>query len=123
MRGWMLMLLITFAVTTAFAQESHKASGNETPAADAAPVKPDADAAVDVKEDKPFRIPPGFRTKTRGGKMVYCRKETISGSRFGSEGCFTEEQLVQKAAENEAARQEVERSLRTCSNEAACGNR
>ena len=123
MRSWMLMLLITFAVDPVFAQESYKASGNETPAADAAPVKPDTDAAVDVKEDRPFKIPPGFRTKTKGDKTVYCRKETISGSRFGSERCFTEEQLVQKAAENEAARQEVERSSRTCSNEAACGNR
>ena len=123
MRSWMLMLLITFAVAPALAQESHRASSNETPAADAAPVKPDADAAADVKEDKPFKIPPGFRTKTRGDKTVYCRKETISGPRFGTEACFTEEQLVQKAAENEAARQELERSLRTCSNEAACGNR
>ena len=123
MRNWMLMLLITFAVTPAFAQESHKASGNETPAADAAPVKPDADAAVDVKEDKPFKIPPGFRTKTRGEKTVYCRSDTVSGSRFAKEQCYTEEQLKQKAAENEAARQELERSLRTCPNEAACGNR
>ena len=119
----MLMAPITLATGSAFAQSSESASGNENPAADAAPVKPDADAAADVKEDKPFRIPPGFRTKTRGEKTVYCRKETISGSRFGTEACFTEEQLVQKAAENEAARQELERSLRTCSNEAACGNR
>ena len=121
MRNMILMALFALAAGSAYAQSSVLATSNETPAADAAPDKPDA--AADVKEDKPFKIPPGFRTKTRGEKTVYCRKETISGSRFGTESCFTEEQLVQKAAENEAARQELERSLRTCSNEAACGNR
>lgn len=114
-----LMALLALAAGSASAQSSVLAASNETPAADAAPVKPEA--AADAKEDKPFKIPPGFRTKTRGDKTVYCRKETISGSRFGTESCFTEEQLVQKAAENEAARQEMERSLRVCSTSTACG--
>lgn len=123
MRSMMLAALITLAAGSAIAQNHELASGNETPTADAAPVKPDADAAADVKEDKPFKIPPGYRTKTRGDKTVYCRKDTISGSRFGTEKCYTEEQLEQKAAEEEAARQEIERTMRVCSNEAACANR
>lgn len=121
MRSWMLILLIVLAAFPAIGQESRKASSNETPAADASPVKPDPDAAVDVKEEKPFKIPPGFRTKSRGEKTIYCRSDTVSGSRFAKVQCYTEEQLKQKAAENEAARQEMERSLRVCSADPACG--
>jgi hypothetical protein len=121
MRSWMLVLLMAFATVPALAQDTHKSTSNETPSADAPPVKPDPEAVTEVKEDKPFRIPPGFRTKTRGERTVYCRSDTVSGSRFAKEQCFTEEQLKQKAADNEAARQEVERSLRVCSTAANCG--
>jgi len=113
------MTLLALVAGSAYAQSSVLATSNETPAADAAPVKPDA--AADVKEDKPFKIPPGFRTKTRSEKTVYCRSDTVSGSRFAKEQCYSEEQLRQKAAENEAARQEMERSLRACSTSTACG--
>jgi len=116
-----LVALLSLAASPAFAQSTELATSNETPAADAAPVKPDPNAVTEVKEDKPFKIPPGFRTKTRGEKTVYCRSDTVSGSRFAKEQCFTEEQLKQKAAENEAARQEMERSLRVCSTSATCG--
>ena len=101
MRSMMFAMLIAFATAPAIAQDSEKP----------------------VKHEKEFKPPPGYRTKTPGDQTVYCRKDTISGSRFGTEKCYTEEQLEQKAAENEAARQEVERSTRVCSNEAACGNR
>ncbi len=103
------------------ADETHRSTSNETPAADAPPVKPDPEAVTEVKEDKPFKIPAGFRTKTRGEKTVYCRSDTVSGSRFAKEQCFTEEQLKKKAAENEAARQEMEKSLRVCSTTTTCG--
>lgn len=122
MRRLILMVLLGLAAGFAFAQSVGLASSDETPAADAAPAKPDPDAAADVAEAKPFKIPPGFRTKTKGDKTVYCRKETISGSRFGTERCFSEEQLQQKAAEAEAARQEVERAMRVCATETACAN-
>ena len=121
MRSMILVALLSLAASPAFAQSTELATSNETPAADAAPVKPDPNAVTEVKEDKPFKIPPGFRTKTRGEKTVYCRSDTVSGSRFAKEQCFTEEQLKQKAAENEAARQEMERSLRVCSTSATCG--
>ena len=58
MRSMMLMALFTFAAGSAFAQSGVLAASNETAAADAAPVQPDADAVTDVKEDKPFKIPP-----------------------------------------------------------------
>ncbi len=58
MRSMMLMALLSLAAGSAFAQSSELASNNETQAADAAPVQPDADAVTDVKEDKPFKIPP-----------------------------------------------------------------
>ena len=121
MRSWTLMLLIAFAIVPALADETHRSTSNEAPAADAMSVKPDPEAVNEVKEDKPFRIPPGFRTKTRGEKTVYCRSDTVSGSRFAKEQCFTEQQLKKKAAENEAARQEMEKSLRVCSTTTTCG--
>jgi hypothetical protein len=122
MRRMILMALLALAAGPAFAQSSVLATSNETPAADAAPVKPDGDALAEVKEDKPFKIPPGFRTKTRGDKTMYCRKETVSGSRFGKEQCYTEEQLVTIAERNEAQRQEIERSRRVCASDASCGS-
>jgi hypothetical protein len=121
MRSMMLLALLGLAASPAFAEDSELASSNETPASDAAPVKPDPNAVTEIKEEKPFKIPPGFRTKTRGAKVVYCRADTVSGSRFAKEQCFTEEQLKQKAAENEAARLEMEKSLRICSTSATCG--
>ncbi len=122
MRSMILMALLTMAAGSAFAQSSALATSNETPATDAAPVKPDGDAAAEIREEKPFRIPPGFRTKTRGDKTMYCRKETISGSRFGSEKCYTEEQLEAIAERNEAQRQEIEKSRRVCASDSTCGN-
>ena len=120
MRSWTLVLMIVFAAAPALAQEAQNGSSDETSTADAAPVKPDPDAAADVAEAKPFKIPPGFRTKTRGDKVMYCRKDVISGSRFGTEKCYTEEQLTRMAAESEAARQEVEKAMRTCATTAEC---
>ena len=120
MRSWIFMLIVAFAATSVLGQEAQKASSNETSAADAAPVKPDPDAAADVAEAKPFKIPPGFRTKTRGDKVMYCRKDVISGSRFGTEKCYTEEQITRMTAESEAAKQEVEKATRTCAATAEC---
>ena len=121
MRSCVLVLLFMFAAAPALADETHRSTSNETPDADAPPVKPDPEAVTEIKEVKPFKIPPGFRTKTRGEKTVYCRSDTVSGSRFAKEQCFTEEQLKQKAAENEAARQELEKSLRVCATTSTCG--
>ena len=122
MRSMILMALLTLVAGFVFAQSAELATSDETPAAEAASVPPDADAMADVKEARPFKIPAGYNTRTRGDKTVYCRKETVSGSRFGTEKCFTEEQLQRKAAEIEAARQELEKSMRACSTDTACAN-
>ncbi len=122
MKIMMRMALLILAAGSVFAAASDLATSNESPVAEAVPVEPAGDAVAEIKEDKPFRMPPGFRTKTRGEKTVYCRKETLSGSRFGSETCYTEEQLKAIAAQNEAQRQEIERNRRACAADAACAS-
>ncbi|MFZ2508646.1 MAG: hypothetical protein WAW79_09275 [Steroidobacteraceae bacterium] len=116
------MALLSLAAGAVLAPSGVLATNNEAPAVEAAPVQPAEDAAAEIKEEKPFKIPPGFRTKTRGEKTVYCRMETLSGSRFGSETCFTEEQLRAIAEQNEAQKQEIERNRRACASDASCAS-
>ena len=73
MRSWIVILLIAFAAAPALAQEARQASSDETSTADAAPVKPDPDAAADVAEARPFKIPPAS-----GPRRVATRPCTVA---------------------------------------------
>jgi cytoskeletal protein RodZ len=65
-----------------------------------------APATATMEEDKPFKIPAGYREKRVGGKVVYCSSRVVSGSRFGKDTCRTEEQLRAVERQKEAARSE-----------------
>jgi invasion protein IalB len=100
MRAMMLGLLIVFATLPAVAQDS------EEPA----------------KVAKEYKPPPGYKTRHRGDSTIYCRKSTEIGSRFKVEKCFTQEQLKEELARQEAIRQEFEKQRRICSNPNTCGS-
>jgi invasion protein IalB len=100
MRAMMLGLLIVFATLPAVAQD-----GKEP-----------------AKVAKEYKPPPGYKTRHRGDSTIYCRKSTEIGSRFKVEKCFTQEQLKEELARQEAIRQEFEKQRRICSNPNTCGS-
>lgn len=104
MRSLMLAILISFATVPAIAQDSEK------------PVK------EEVKVEKEYKPPPGYKTRHRGDKTIYCRKATEIGSRFAVEKCFTEEQLEIELERIAAAKEEFERGRRVCSSATVCAN-
>lgn len=52
-----------------------------------------AAAAAKPAAQEAFTPPPGFRKRTRGQFVVYCRREEPKGSRFPKEVCYDEDGL------------------------------
>lgn len=65
----------------------------------------EATAAADeaTADDKPFKVPAGYRSKRINGKTIYCASTVTSGSRVGKEKCRTEQQLREIQKQREAA--------------------
>lgn len=63
-------------------------------------------ATATMEEDKPFKVPAGYREKRVSGKVMYCSSRVTSGSRFGKDTCRTEAQLRAIERQKEAARSE-----------------
>lgn len=76
----------------ASATEEQPAATEQT-AAEAAPAEQAEEAAK--AEDKPFKVPPGYRAKRINGKQMYCMSSAnVTGARLsGKEQCRTEDQL------------------------------
>lgn len=103
----MFAVLIAFAAGFAIAQDSEK------------PVQEEVKA---VKAEKQYKPPPGYKTRHRGDKTIYCRKGAEIGSRFPVEKCFTEEQLKVELERIEVEKEEFERGRRVCSTPSVCVN-
>src|SRR5262245_59991977 len=75
----------------ATATEQNTASETTADAAE----QPAADDAAKAEEDKPFKVPPGYRAKRINGKQMYCTASgQVTGARLsGKEQCRTEDQL------------------------------
>jgi hypothetical protein len=87
------------------------AAGASEPAAE---VTPEPEAARPEPEFKP---PPGYRTRKRGDKVVYCRKELIEGTRFTQEQCYDKVRLKEIESLMDQQRREIDQRRRIC---AAC---
>lgn len=74
------------------ASEAQPAATEQTAAETAAAEQPATEAA---KDDKPFKVPAGYRGKRINGKQMYCTSSgAVTGARLsGKEQCRTEEQL------------------------------
>jgi hypothetical protein len=84
---------------------AEQATETEPAAEQAAATEQPAEPAADQADTKPFKIPPGYRSKRVNGKTIYCSSTVVSGSRFGKEKCRTEQQLREIARQREAATQ------------------
>lgn len=80
----------------------------------------DAEAA---KKEEPFKPPPGFRQRKRGEFVVYCRKETVMGTRFASEKCYDEEGIKAMLVAQQDDRDKVDQMRRICAGDSSCGSR
>jgi hypothetical protein len=117
----MLAVLMAFLSVPALAQDSDSAIGNEIANADQAQDKAETETADEAKEPDEFKVPAGYRVKKRGTKVVYCKKDMESGTRFAQERCFDEEQLKQKELAEAEGNAAFDQARKICSNLEACG--
>ena len=120
MRSTMLAIFVAMLVCAVAAQAFGSAIGNETATADQAQDKAETDTADEAKEPEEFKVPAGYRAKKRGTKMVYCKKDMQSGTRFAQERCFDEAQLRQRELAREQENSTLEQSRRVCATTEAC---
>ena len=120
MRGMMLAILMGFAAGLAFAADNDSAIGNETPTADQAQDKAEADTTDEAKPEEPFKVPAGYQPKKRGKRMVYCKKALESGTRFSQEKCYSEEQLRAMDAEREQDQVSLDQNRKVCGTVESC---
>jgi hypothetical protein len=90
----------------------------DPPKADLAKDAPPALAAADEE----FKPPQGFRKKTRGKLVVYCRREAPMGTRVKLESCYDENQMREYLLYLQQAKQDVDHIRGTCANVCVCGN-
>ena len=120
MRSTMLAVLLVLLCSAGVAQASGSAIGNETATADQAQDKAETDTAAEAKEPVEFKVPAGYRAKKRGKKMVYCKKDMESGTRFAQEHCYDEAQLKALELEREESNVTFEQSRKVCAGLEPC---
>lgn len=120
MRGMMLAVLMGLVSGLALAADNDSAIGNETPTADQAQDKAEADTTDDAKPEEPFKVPAGYQAKKRGKKMVYCKKAMESGTRFSQEKCYSEEQLRAREGEREQEQATLDQNRKVCASVESC---
>lgn len=116
----MLAVLTAFLAGTAFAGTGDSAIGNDTPTADQAQDKAEADTADEAKEAAPFKVPAGYQAKSRGKKTVYCKKSMESGTRFSQEKCYSEEQLRAMESSREEDSAKLDQTRKVCASLENC---
>jgi hypothetical protein len=119
MKPWIIALMMVLSIGTAV--EDARATGSEPPESATAAAKPVAAAEPDAKQEKEFRLPPGFKEKKRGKYVLYCKRDAPMGTRLKSEICFDEVQMRDYILALEANKADIDRIRATCSNVCACG--
>lgn len=88
----------------------------EPPAAVAEP------AAVNLpKVEGEIDLPAGFKKMKRGKYTLYCRKETVMGTRFPAEKCYDEKGIRHYLLDQRENLRQVDKIRRICGNRDACG--
>lgn len=72
----------------------------------------------EVKEE--FKPPNGFKTKTRGGETLFCKKDTSTSTRFSTEKCYSEAQLREHMEILENEMRNLEQMRTYCSDPSRC---
>jgi hypothetical protein len=103
--------------TSAPASTSIDAAASAAPAAD---VERTAEPAAPPSDRK--KVPGGYRLVKRNGKELYCRAETVIGTRFAEQMCFTREQIQEISDRTDHAMDDFEQARKTCTGGPHCVN-
>ena len=121
MQKMILTVLMSSLAGIALASPGPDPIGNETAMADESKTTTDTPVATEGAEPSEAFVPPaGYRAKKMGDKLMYCREEKVTGTRFRSEKCYSEARLKELVAEREKATRDFEQSRAVCSNPATC---
>jgi hypothetical protein len=96
-------------------------AGTRAAAEDEKPAEP-AEAKADAEADKEFKPPPGWKKKQRGQYVVYCRKQSVQGTRMPTEKCYDEQGIREMLAAQRDDAQKVDQMRRICATQGACGS-
>jgi len=102
----------TASAATAAPAEDHPTDANPADA---------AASAVAKDEDDNFVLPPGFKPMKRGKYILYCRKETVMGTRLPAQKCYDEDGIRQMAQTLREEREKIDQMRRICGQQGACG--
>lgn len=100
-----MIVAMSLAASGSLAQESTSDDA-------AAPAQAATEASAPKAEFKP---PPGFRTKKRGSKVMYCIKDSSVGTRFKSEKCYDEDGVRDYVLAREENKRDFDQARSTCS--------
>ena len=78
-------------------------------------------AKPESRRESEYKPPPGYRTRKRGDKVVYCKKISIPDSRLMTEKCYDEMQLRDIELQMEQQRDDLEQRRRLCTTPTSCG--
>ena len=116
----MLTLIALTMLAGCASQEPAKESLKPAQAA-AQPAPAAAPMALANEKTRKFSVPSGYKSRGKGALIVYCRKDTILGSRFPTESCYTEAQIRELEASAAVTRREVDKGA-ICGGSAGCVN-
>jgi len=116
-------VLVALALAACSSQPVSQESPGPVAPAPEAQAKTSSPAETGAASTKPTgKIPSGYRLEKRNGKDLYCRNETLLGSRFSQKTCFTREQLEEIQRRTESAVGGMEQNMKVCSGD-TCTNR
>ncbi len=78
------------------------------------------DQAREQSEEE-FKVPSGYKTRDRKGVPVYCKRMTLTGSRFPKDVCLTEGELKADLALQRATAERIDQNRRVCVTATSCG--
>lgn len=123
MRIAFLAILLTLVAENAYAQDVPSTTGNTADQAkqsDEATDAPKPQPVAASGEGKEMTIPPGFKVKKRGNKVLYCTKGSAIGTRFVTETCYDEAGMRDYLLAREQGQTDFERSRSVCATASVC---
>jgi hypothetical protein len=103
-----LKLVVLTALAGCASQEPVRESVQVAPKA-AQPANAATPVALADATTEKFKVPSGYKSRTKDGATVYCKKETILGSRFPKEFCFSQAQLEELEAISAEQRRQLQK--------------
>lgn len=118
-----MLCLIVLAVLSGCSSQPQTASPlapATTPAlANAAPTE---STAAKVTTPSEFNPPAGYRKREENGRVFYCAKLKVLGTRFAKEDCRTQRELEDLEQQKASMRGEMDQRKSVCTSAAGCAN-